>query len=151
MTSRSLELPADLVEFLRSGRRLDYDPATCEAGAVRLHEPDNLTLRTFASQHAASPDVDAELHDVPGVDLVAKCTGDYDPPGLLVWFPNERRYGVWDASHDFVFLFGAETSWSDIARSPARYINAQWDFDDLEREEIAPWAPSPANGNDAWN
>jgi len=79
---------------------------------------------------------------VPGVDLIESCTGDYEPEGLLVWFPGEQSYGVWDSSHDYVFVFGSTVTWAQIAASPAAYINAQWDFDDLARapaEILVPW------------
>jgi len=36
--------------------------------------------------------------------------------------------------------------WSDIVQSPARYINAQWAFDDIDRAPAAflkPWANHP--------
>jgi hypothetical protein len=40
-----------------------------------------------------------ELLPVLGVNLVASCTGDYEPVGFLLWLPVERRYGIWDSSH----------------------------------------------------
>ena len=33
---KTLALPEDLAAFLRAGRRLEYDPAKCEAGLVTL-------------------------------------------------------------------------------------------------------------------
>jgi hypothetical protein len=97
-----------------------------------------LRLRTFGAYFPRPPaEVDGRdfggIYQVPGVDLVASCTGDYDPEGLLVWFPEERSFGVADTDHELILLFGPEVSWPRITRSPARYINAQWDFDDLER------------------
>jgi hypothetical protein len=144
-----IDIPADLAAFLDAGRQLDYDPSTCEAGGVTLLPRSELRLRTFGAQTFGTPHEEADPHrgeggvyDVPGVDLIASCTGDYEPEGLLVWFPGERSYGVWDSSHDYVLVFGADVTWAEIAASPARYINAQWAFDELDRapaEFIRPW------------
>jgi hypothetical protein len=118
-TADSLQLPADLITFLDRERQLKYDPSTCEAGAVTLLPRSALKLQAFG--------------EVSGVDLIATCTGDYEPEGLLVWLPGERRFGVWDTSHDLLLAFSPNVSWSQIAYSPARFINAQWAFEDLER------------------
>jgi len=147
-----LELPADLTTFIASGQQLEYDPATCEAGRVHLHGLLGLRLRTFGAHCGGTPfeQDDPEpgrgVYRVPGVDLVASCTGDYEPEGLLIWFPGEQSFGVWDSSHDYVLVFGPRVTWSDIARSPARYINAQWEFDDIDRapaEFLKPWENHP--------
>lgn len=148
-----LTLPNDLSRFLDGGQQFDYDPATCEAGMVTLHPRSHLQLRTFNAQCGGTEFENANPHlgvpgcyRVEGVDLVAGCTGDYSPEGLLVWFPAESSYGVWDSDHDYVFLFGPEVTWSQIAASPAKYINAQWAFDDLERAStkiLVPWPRYP--------
>jgi hypothetical protein len=141
MATNDLDLPRDLTEFLASGGSLEYDAALCEAGQVRLHGLSELRLRTFDANGSGTNDR-VRVTPLPGVDLIGACTGDYDPEGLLVWFPGERSFGAWDASHDEVFLFGVDVAWTEIARSPARFINAQWDFDDLERAEVVRWTPS---------
>lgn len=135
-----MDLPQDLTEFLASGRSLKYDPATCEAGQVRLYALAELCLRTFDANGSATSD-QVSVTSLPGVDLIEECTGDYDPEGLLVWFPGERSFGSWDSSHDEVFLFGVDVGWTEIAASPARYINAQWAFDNLERADVVRWTP----------
>ncbi len=142
----------DLVAFLDSGRQLEYAPADCEAGAVTLLPRSALQLRTFGAHCGGTPHEDNDPHDgpgvylVPGVDLVASCTGDYDPEGLLIWLPGERRYGVWDADHDYLLVFGPAVSWSQVAGSPAQYINAQWAFEGSDRapvEFLVPWPRYP--------
>jgi hypothetical protein len=40
-------LPADLVAYLRDGRELEYDPATCEAGKVSLRPLVSLVVELF--------------------------------------------------------------------------------------------------------
>jgi hypothetical protein len=149
-------IPADLTAFLDAGRALDYDPAECEAGRVSLHPPAALRLQTFGAQCGGTPHEEADpnqdrpgVYRVPGVDLVASCTGDYEPEGLLVWFPGEQSYGVWDSSHDYILTFGPAVTWSQIAESPARFINAQWAFENLDRapaEFLVPWPRYPHGG-----
>jgi hypothetical protein len=144
-----LDIPADLATFLDAGRQLEYDPADCEAGGVALHRRSDLRLRTFGAQCYGTPHEEADPHRgergvyrIPGVDLVASCTGDFEPEGLLIWLPGEQRYGVWDSSHDYIMVFGREVTWSRIVECPHRFINAQWDFDDLDRAPagfLVPW------------
>jgi hypothetical protein len=114
-------------------------------------------VRTFGAQcvdplfrefdpHADEPGV----YRVPGVDLIAACTGDYAPHGLLVWFPGEASYGTWDEAHDYILVFGPEVTWGKIMASPAKFINAQWSFPDLERapaEFLVPWLRYPFGGD----
>jgi hypothetical protein len=148
----SLQLPDDLIAFLDAGRQLEYDPATCEAGAVTLLPRSMLKLSTFGAQCGGTPHEADDPHKglgvylVPGVDLVGSCTGDYEPEGLLVWLPGERSFGVWDSSHDYLLVFGPSVSWSQIVGSPSRYINSQWEFEDLVRapaDFLVPWPRYP--------
>ena len=142
-----LGLPDDLVAFLNAGRPLEYDPATCEAGAVTLLPRSALTLRTFGAQCGGTPHRTDDPHAgsdvrlVPGVDPVGSCTGDCEPEGLLVWLTGERSFGVWDSSHDFLLTFGPSVAWSQIAAAPARHINAPWAFEDLDRAPAQLLAP----------
>src|SRR4029453_11474218 len=79
---------------------------------------------------------------VEGVNLVATCSGDYEPVGLLLWLPRENFYATWDSSHSYIAVFGKDVSWSDIAASPAQYINAQWkgEYDDFAAATcLIPW------------
>ena len=128
-----LTLPADLVEFLRAGKQLEYDPATCEAGAVTLLPPDRLKVELFPMDCQSTEVEEQDPHNgelgcylVEGVNLVAACTGGYEPAGLLLWLPREKRYATWDDSHCVIRVFGPEVDWSRIVEAPARHINAQW-------------------------
>jgi hypothetical protein len=148
-----LQLPADLVAFLEARRRLEYDPETCEARAVTLLPLSELKLERFPVETSGSncfeqdphfPDVKSYL--VLGVNLVASCTADYDPVGILLWLPVERRYGVWDSSHCTISMFGPEVTWDQIASAPAHHINAGWTGIDAEAppmEELVPWPVHP--------
>lgn len=151
-----LKLPSDLADFLTAGKQLVYDPATCEAKQLTLLPRDQLRLRLFNAHTYGTPHEQNDpnrgkrgVYRVPGVDLIATCSGDYEPEGLLVWFPEERSYGVWDSSHDYILIFGPEVAWAQIAAAPAKFINAQWAFDDIERAEatfLIPWLKYPFGG-----
>jgi len=148
-----LRLPADLVEFLAGGLQLEYDPAECEAGAVTLLplaalRPERFPVETGnLANHKDDPHhpgVNSYL--VLGVNLTAACSGDYNPVGLLLWLPLERRYGIWDCSHCGIQVFDANVTWADIVAAPARYLNAGWSGMDPASppvEDLVPWPNHP--------
>ncbi len=148
-----LDLPADLVAFLADGKQLEYDPDPCEAGAVILVLLSQLKLERFPVETGSLPVFEQDPHYpkvnsylVLGVNLVASCTGDYDPVGLLLWLPVEKRYAVWDSSHCGIQVFGSAVTWEQIAASPSRHINAGWtgmDPDAPPMEELVPWPAHP--------
>ena len=149
----AIDLPADLVAFLSAGKQLTYDPTLCEAGAVTLLPLGELRLQRFPvetsgldvfEQDPHYPDVHSYL--VAGVNLVRACTGDYDPTGLLIWLPVEKRYGVWDSSHCGIQMFAPTVTWNEIAEAPALHINAGWTGIDPESppmEDLVPWPTHP--------
>jgi hypothetical protein len=149
----ALDLPADLVAFLAAGRRLEYDPDPCEAGAVSLRPLAQLKLERFPVETSGAPFFEQDPHYpevhsylVLGVNLVANCTGDYDPVGLLLWLPVEKRYGVWDSSYCRIQIFGPEVTWERIAAAPSPHINAGWtgiDPDAPPMEDLVPWPAHP--------
>ena len=152
MQTPELLLPAELLKFLRTGQILDYDVLRCEAGQVALKSPDALVLSHFQTQTFGTPLLAEDPHqgrgsyEVVGVDLIASCTGDYDPEGLLVWFPQERRFGVHDPDHDILLIFSPQVGWAEIVAEPAKHLTAsiviQGDVDELEHaptEHLIPW------------
>lgn len=148
----ALDLPADLVAFLAAGRQLQYDPSTCEAGRVTLLPVAALRLERFPVETSGSPVFEQDPHFpevysylVLGVNLVAGCE-HYDPVGILLWLPVERRYGVWDSSHCTIQMFGPEVTWDRIAAAPAQHINAGWSGIDPKAppmEDLVPWPTHP--------
>jgi hypothetical protein len=136
-------LPDDLVAFLTAGRQLEYDPATAEPGMLTLRPLDELTLGAIymnSDEEGHAPDEheepgageDPHIDDeetgyylIPAVDLVASCTGDYPPEGLLAWIPDLGMYATWDSSHLEILAF-PNVTWSEITREPLRYVTAQW-------------------------
>ncbi|MBW4621304.1 MAG: hypothetical protein KME17_18335 [Cyanosarcina radialis HA8281-LM2] len=145
-----MKLPVDLLEFISAGKQLEYDPDTCEAGMVKIRSFANLKYERFPVETSSSksfkqdpnyPNVNSYL--VLGVNLVESCTNDYDPAGILIWLPIEKRYGVWDASHCTIIMFGIDITWKNIIATPSDYINAGWfsteDPELLEVFELLPW------------
>jgi hypothetical protein len=148
-----LDLPADLVAFLAAGRQLEYDADTCEAGAVRLLPLAKLRLERFPVETSGLPVFEQDPHYpnvksylVLGVNLIARCTGDYEPVGLLIWLPVEKRYGIWDSSHCRIQVFGPDVTWAQIAAAPAHHLNAGWTGIDPAAppmEALIPWPAHP--------
>ena len=70
----------------------------------------------------------------------------YDPMGMLVWLPVERRYGIWDPSHCKMIVFGPDVTWERIAPAPAAHLNAGWmgrDPQSPPTEYLVPWPDHP--------
>jgi uncharacterized protein (TIGR02996 family) len=146
----SLKLPADLVAFLEASRQLEYDPATCEARKITLLPLKRLKLELFPAYCPSMKEAQKDPHYgeygpylVPAVNLVATCRA-YQPKGLLLWLPEEGRYGTWDSSHDILQVLAPDVTWTTIVQDPARYINSQWGTGGRNRpsvksEWLVPW------------
>ena len=80
------ELPDDLVEFLDSDRRLEYDASTCEIGVF--------TFRTLEEIEEIDVSFTDEGHEstrtVRALNLLKSCEV-YDPRGILVYIPSLRN------------------------------------------------------------
>jgi hypothetical protein len=148
-----LKLPDDLAAFLKAGKQLEYDPASCEAGLVTLLLPERLKVELFPTDCQSTDIEHKDPHEgelgcylVPAVSLLANCTGGYDAVGLLLWFPEEGRYGTWDSSHTYLAVLPRETTWGQTAQKPAQHINSQWvgAFEDsAPAEALVPWPKYP--------
>jgi hypothetical protein len=149
-----LNLPADLLEFLTAGKRLEYDPEDCDPGRVGLLAPDQLFLELFPyhTDSAAMTDDGLNIDDpyrgedgcylVEGVNLVGT-SDDYGACGRLMWFPLEGCYGIWDGDHSHISVFPPEHTWSVIAADPVLYLNAGWGDLVLEHPPLRPLIPWP--------
>ena len=150
----SPNLPADLLEFLTAGKRLEYDPEDCDPGRVGLLAPEQLAFSCFPiyTDSAAMTDQGLNLDDpyrgehgcylVEGVNLVGT-SDDYGECGLLMWFPLEGCYGTWDGDHSHISVFPPEHTWSVIATDPVTYLNAGWGDLVLEDPPLRPLTPWP--------
>jgi hypothetical protein len=143
-----VNLPHDLIFFLRSGDRLSYDASACEAGEIRFLPVDKLVVEYFPMDPAGSDDPHADENGsylVKGVSLIDSCD-DYDPKGLLLWLPLDQRFGIWDGEHGTLVVFSPSVTWSQIASDLPRYINAGWGFDDSEPvQPLTAWKLHPYN------
>jgi hypothetical protein len=146
-----MNLPDDLRAFLAAGKRLEYHPDDCEAGAIELVPLEDLKLERFPVETGPLPEQDPDYPGVNsflvvGVNLVAHCTGGYEPVGLLLWLPVERRYGIWDSSHCGIQMFGPDVTWERIAAAPVPHIDAGWtgfNPDSPPTEHLIPWPAHP--------
>jgi len=139
-------LPAELVEFLTSGKKLEYDPSSIEPGVVGLKGLDELELGVVWVNSEESPLSDDDpnagdkgYYEVPAVSLLRECEG-YDPDFILLWLPNEQSFGTWDCDHWDLYVFSGRT-WPDIVADPATFLNAQWS--DCERKNSEYFKPFP--------
>lgn len=97
----SFELPADLVEFLRQGKQLEF-PFYEFADVV----PDGLKLLALGKHELGEVWIDSENHPfaytdphfgekgyyaVPAVNLVAECN-HFEPDFILLWLTSPHRY-----------------------------------------------------------
>jgi hypothetical protein len=144
-----LHLPSDLVAFLTARKQLEYDEEACDAGAVKLIPLGKLKLQRFPVETSGDPSYKDDPN-APGVnsylvlavDLIGQCNDDYEPAGLLLWLPVERRYAAWDSSHCTIDLFPADVTWERIAADPLPYIEASLGGS-LPTERLIPWPAHP--------
>lgn len=151
-STHELNLPKDLVDFLAAGKQLEYDPDACDAGVVKLVplaklKPQRFPVETsgddFRKDDPNAPGVNSYL--VLAVNLIAKCNDNYNPAGLLLWLPIERRYAAWDSDHCTIDMFEAKVTWDRIATDPIPYIEASCGGgpEDSEMERLVPWLSHP--------
>lgn len=143
-----LNLPADLVAFLKAGKQLEYDPATCEAGKVELLALDQLKVQLFPmfiddeELFALDPHHGENgYYLVEAINLVRECDG-YHAVGTLIWLPFDNVYGTWDEEHWYIGVFDPETTWTKIVEAPAQHINAHWVGafpDSVNATSLIPW------------
>lgn len=134
-SKNKLELPYELVDFLSTGKELEYDPGTStDAGLVKLKSYEELELLDI---YIREPGYD-ELYTMPGdqvprdgyykttaISLIKSASGGYSPDGILVWLPKLQIFGSFDYEHLQLYVF-PNTKWSDITKSPTKYLDSQW-------------------------
>lgn len=144
----AMNLPADLVKFLTAAKQLEYDPDSCEAGAVKLVPLAKLKPQRFPVDGGGENDPNegaGGTYLVLAVNLIAKCSDNYTPAGLLLWLPIERRYGAWDSDHFTLDVFAKGTTWGKIAKKPVGYLEASLGGEgyDPEFDRLQPWLKHP--------
>jgi hypothetical protein len=141
-----MEIPDDLREFLAIPANRTILLPGCEVRELTLYAPEELTERVFKVSTADFainerwPGWDRtknRKYEFRGVDLVKECR-NYSPKGVFIWFPALGVYGQWDCDHLKIMVFPG-VKWSDIAKAPKRYFNAQWEPDEVFHRYLRPW------------
>lgn len=118
----SMNLEFSLVQFLKSGNKLNYDYNEAEPGFVGLHNFEDLKIDVIWIEGTESG---KSYYEIEAVSLT--CENEYyDPEFILLWLPNEKQYGSWDCDHWILYVFN-DTKWEDIEKDPLPFINCQWD------------------------
>ncbi|MFC0019007.1 hypothetical protein ACFFQ7_14865, partial [Roseibacillus persicicus] len=152
-------LPTDLREYLseNSGAVLALNPAKrshVNVENVRLKRLNDLEI-TEVPLDSADYGLNWESHGLDPsterlaenrlfykfriIDLIAEeLDGRFGEYGIFSWFCDLERYGTWDETHYVIYTF-PETTWSDIMKEPMKYINAQWEPDNVVCELLVPW------------
>ena len=119
-----MNLEKSLIEFLKSGKKLDYVYDHAEPGFVGLCRHDELKEEII---YIEGTNQGESYYEISAVSL----TNDneyYDPEFILLWLPKEKKYGTWDCDHWDLYIF-ENVNWKDIELNPLPYINCQWDQD----------------------
>jgi hypothetical protein len=126
---------------------LRYDVSASQIGEIRLARPDELELKLveISPDDMASATLDPYTfapghYRIPAVSLVAEST-DYDPSGLLGWFPDFNCFGSWDTEHGPMLLFPG-VGWSTIVDDAFRYLDEMWEQSGLGVSPL-PWLTHP--------
>jgi hypothetical protein len=127
-----MKIPDDLRTFLAVPANRTLRLRGCDTGAVTLCAPEELVARMFTIYKKDGVHYDR----FRGIDLVKACS-NYDPEGIMVWFSALKLYGQWDSDHHKIIVFPGAT-WSDIAKGPKPYFNAQWEPDDVTHRYLRP-------------
>ena len=139
-----LGLPQETVDFLESGKQLEFDPTGTETGRVRLKPVSHLFLEEFpvltegTTLHHLDPHKGEEgFYYLRAIDLAGE--SDSFPYGLLLWMPDYKKFGAYDRDHAIAHIF-PRVSWFGIVASPAEYLNAQWhDWRPIVKYLPSPW------------
>ena len=136
-------LPADLMAYLADAANRKWTLHGGEIHRATLYAPDAIPLRklpihsTALWQSGLLRADPQERRTYEGYDLIQHCN-DYDPNGILVWFPAWDVYGTWDADHHVVLAY-PDVTWTQIAADPTWYVNGQWYPEKVPHHMVNPW------------
>ncbi len=118
---QNMNLPEDVTEFLKSKAELIYDHKSVEPNFVGIIDFDKLEVGKIWIEGETD---EKSYYEIPAINLTDKCEY-YSPEFILLYLPNEKLFGTWDSDHWNLYVF-PNTTWTDIIKSPATYINQQW-------------------------
>jgi hypothetical protein len=116
-------LPINLLKFLDTNSKLNYDPTKAEVGEIEFYKTPPLIDLYLESQDNQAKG----YYIIQAYDLLEKVEG-YEPAGILVWIPSLGCFGSWDNDHWKLVIFQGK-GWQDIERDPLKYLNSQWSKD----------------------
>ena len=116
-----MNLPDELIKYLKSKSNLFYDYEKSEAGFVGLINYNKLTVRKIWVEGNSKGD---SYYEIPAINLTSECES-YPPDFILLYLPNEKMYGTWDSDHWILYVF-PNVTWAEIAKNPLPYIDQQW-------------------------
>lgn len=116
-----MDLPLDLINFLKSNKELEYDYSSIEPNFVGIIDFEKLKLSEIWIEGETN---DKSYYKIPAINLTDKCEY-YSPEFILLYLPNEKLFGTWDSDHWKLYIFPKAT-WTDIVSNPAPYLNQQW-------------------------
>jgi hypothetical protein len=145
-------LPEDLTNYLKhkTGLSIKMTGPDAEVTEITLYPIDEIQKKRFDisryeillnySGNVNPKDLEKygdDRSEYEGYDLIKSCN-DYDPEGVLVYFPDWKQYGSWDSDHHLITVYPGR-NWGDILRDPKKYINGQWYPDNVTHKLINPW------------
>jgi hypothetical protein len=148
----SMPIPQDLRDFLTKPETRHMSLKEGEVRELTLFSAEELKLEKFVVDscelHVNGPlEVDpGEQREYEGYSLIKECN-NYDPNGVLTWFPGFNAYGSADTEHQRIIIYPGVT-WTDILRAPTWYVNGEWYPDRVSQKRGQPiaWcAVSPEN------
>jgi len=138
-----MPIPQDLRDFLSKPENRHMSLKEGEVRDLTFFSPEELKLEMFVVDsfelHLNGPlEVDpGEQREFEGHSLIKECN-DYDPKGVLTWFPGLNAYGSADTEHQRIIIYPGVT-WTDILRAPTWYVNGEWYPERVSHEAINPW------------
>jgi hypothetical protein len=152
MNKNDMNLPNELVDFLKAGKQLKYDYSKCEVGKITLYSLNEIKIGEVyielgeygsayykeTSFYKDDPNKGKQgYYIIPAVSITSD-RNEYEVDTILLWFPLEGKFGTWDGDHYELYIFPNAT-WDDIVKNPAPYINAQWEVDSEVSEYFKPY------------
>jgi hypothetical protein len=141
-----MEVPQEYISFLRDNSATALPMADSEFGGIELIPPEKLLAELIPVVSDFTPHNDLDPYSyldgsylVTMVILVSSCD-NYDPEGVLAWFPRYRSFGSYDSEHETVYTF-PKVSWKQLSRRPARYLDQV--FDPPDSVYPLPWLGNP--------
>jgi hypothetical protein len=107
-----MNLENSLTEFLKSGKKLEYDHDKAEPGFVGLCSFKEIKKDII---YLEGPKKGKSYYEIPAVSLTNE-NEFYEPEFILLWLPNEKLYGTWDCDHWDLYVF-ENTNWEDIEKN----------------------------------